>query len=284
MRICIFDSGVGGIGVAQELSRLMPEATLGYLMDNEGFPYGAKTEPQILSRVLSVIHAGIEAFRPDIVVVACNTATTTALAALRERFKLPFVGCVPPIRWAAQITTTRTIAVLATQATTRGPYLRDLAATHAPECRVLVHGAPNLARLAEDRFAGRPIDPDAIAADLAGLLRQPGAAAIDAIALGCTHYAWLLPELRAALPPHINWLDPAPPVARQTLRVAQTLHQTGGGAGQGGLLLHTAPLLFAIDHPGLHGIGFVHSAKLPIAATPDPAAETQLNDCAPVES
>jgi glutamate racemase len=223
MRILIFDSGSGGLGTAAALRPLLPHAALIYLADNAGFPYGEKPDAALTADILRLMHTAIDAIRPDLVVIACNTASTIALGALRDRFAVPFIGCVPPIKWAADISRTRIIGLLATPATIRRPYLQDLTARHAADCTVIAHGAPYLARLAEARFRGDPIDPARVAADLQGLLNHPQSGLIDVMALGCTHYARLLPELRAAFAPHVTWLDPAPSVARQTARMAAGL-------------------------------------------------------------
>ncbi len=240
MRVLVFDSGIGGVGVAQEIRRLMPEAVVAYLMDDAGFPYGRRTDADLIARVTSVIAAGVARLDPDLVVVACNTASTAALASLRAAHRVPFVGCVPPVKSAAAASRSKVIGVLATPATVRGGYLRDLSARTAPGCQVLVHGAAGLAALAEARFAGAAVALDDVRAELAGLSSQPTAAAMDAVALGCTHYARLLPELRACLPAHVAWLDPAPPVASQAARVAAGL-AGADGADWDGLVLHTKP-------------------------------------------
>jgi len=239
MRILVFDSGIGGLGVAAAIRRLMPDAALTYLMDNAGFPYGGRPDDDLVQRVLAVAGAGIARTQPDLVVVACNTASTMALDALRSAWAIPFVGCVPPLRWAAQVSLTRVIGVLATPATVRGPYLRGLAEHHAAGCEVKLHGAPGLAALAEERFAGLEVSQAAISAELAGLLEQDYQGRIDAVALGCTHYAWLLPELRALMAPHVAWLDPAEPVARQALRVASSLGIGAGISDFNGIALYT---------------------------------------------
>lgn len=268
MRVMVFDSGVGGVGVAQSLRQALPGARLTYLMDDAGFPYGGRTDADLAARVLEVVGAGLARVRPDIVVVACNTASTLALSALRQVFPHPFVGCVPPVRWAARLSTSRIIGVLATPATVRGGYLQELRASHAADCRMLVHGSAILAGLAEDRFAGRPVDVQAVHREAAGLAGQPGGAGMDAVALGCTHYALLLPELRAALPDHVAWLDPAPAVAQQVARVAQLLGpaaamQSGtGGApdGMDGVVLHTGAACTLA--PGWKQAGFTAAVRL----------------------
>jgi glutamate racemase len=223
MRILIFDSGIGGLGTAAALHPLLPHASLIYLADTAGFPYSEKPDASLTAAILRLIQTAIGALHPDLIIIACNTASTVALDALRARFTLPFIGCVPPIKWAAAISKTRVIGLLATPATIRRPYLQNLTRQYAADCTILAHGAPNLARLAEAKFRGDPIDPQTLRADLQGLINHPQYAQIDAIALGCTHYPRLLPELSAALPPHITWLDPAPRVAHQASLVAATL-------------------------------------------------------------
>jgi glutamate racemase len=220
----VFDSGVGGVGVAQAIRRLMPQARLTYLMDDAGFPYGNRAQADLAARLVRVLGAALaRGERPDLVVVACNTASTAALDSLRASFDLPFIGCVPPVRWAARVSRSRRIGVLATPATAKGAYLRDLAARFAADCRIVIHGAAGLASLAERRFAGHRVTEAEIADEVSGFIEEAVEAEIDAVALGCTHYAWLLPELRAGLDAQVAWLDPAEPVARQALRVAAGL-------------------------------------------------------------
>jgi glutamate racemase len=215
MHLLVFDSGIGGLGVVREIRRLQPQARLTYLADNEFFPYGEKPDAVLLAHILALLARAIARLRPDAVVVACNTASTIALAALREAHGLPFIGCVPPIKPAAAASRTGHIGVLATAATVRRVYLQKLIDTHAPHCVIHSLGTPSLAELAEQKFRGAEID---VAPAIAPLFTQPGAGAIDAIALGCTHYTFLLPEFQA-LHPEIAWFDPALPVARQTLAV-----------------------------------------------------------------
>ncbi len=211
----VLDSGIGGLGVVAELRALRPGLPIAYLADTAGFPYGERAADDLTAHLVALVSRAIDAVAPCLVVLACNTASVAALAALRARFDLPFVGCVPAIRWAAALSRTRRFGLLATPATVARPYVADLVARFAPDCTVHAHGARRLAELAEDRFAGTPPPPGAVAAELAGLFAQPGAAGIDTVVLGCTHYRLLLPELARAAPPGITWLDPAPAVARR---------------------------------------------------------------------
>ncbi len=211
----VLDSGVGGLGVVAELRALRPGLPIAYLADTAGFPYGERAPEDLVRHLVALLSRAIAAVAPRLVVLACNTASVVALAALRARFDLPFVGCVPAIKWAASLSRTRCFGLLATPATAAGPAVADLVARFAPDCTVHAHGARHLAGLAERRFLGTPPPPGTVAAELDGLLSQPGAGRIDTIVLGCTHYRLLLPELARAAPPGLTWLDPAPAVARR---------------------------------------------------------------------
>ncbi len=222
MPLLIFDSGIGGLGVVRQVRVLQPDAPLIYLADNAAFPYGGKPDEVLLPGIISLLGAAIAAWRPEAVVVACNTASTIALAALRDAFATPFIGCVPPVKPAAAASRSGHIGLLATEATIRRPYLHGLIADFAAGCTVHPLGTPILAALAERKFAGTAVDRGALAGAVAPLFSQPGAEMIDGIALGCTHYSFLLPELRA-LYPGLGFFDPALPVARQTLAVTGPL-------------------------------------------------------------
>ena len=214
-RLLVFDSGIGGLGVVQEARRLLPDAGITYLADNQGFPYGAKSDDVLIARIEALIGAALDHVSPDVVVIACNTASTIALAPLRRRFSVPFVGCVPAVKPAAASSRNRAVGLLATPATIGRAYVRELIEKFAADCRVYSHGATDLADLAERRFLGYAVTLDDVRAELAGLFMQDREAQIDTVILGCTHYRFLLPELRAVAPAHIAWIDPAEAVARQ---------------------------------------------------------------------
>ena len=222
MAILVFDSGIGGLGVVAALNQLAPDLPLTYLADNGFFPYGEKPDDVLLAHLVALMEAQIACHAPQAVVIACNTASTIALQALRARFNVPFIGCVPPIKPAAASSQSRVLGVLATAATVRRPYLNALIERFAPDCTVLSLGTPSLAELAEQKFRGGTVD---VSSAIAPLFTQAQGERIDAIALGCTHYTFLLPEF-LALRPDIHWHDPALPVARQTLRVLATLSLT----------------------------------------------------------
>ncbi len=251
-RLLVFDSGIGGLGVVAQLRQVQPAAKLTYLADNGFYPYGEKPDAVLIERILGVVGAGIAQVRPDAVVIACNTASTIALAALRACFALPVIGCVPPIKPAAAASRSRRIGLLATAATTRRPYLQDLVAKFAGGCAVHSLGSPVLADMAERKFRGIPLDMAALQAAVAPLFEE--APEIDAVAIGCTHYTFLLADL-GALWPGIAWFDPALAVARQTERM--TAHLAAADDLEGEMFLTSAPLAgHDIMAPLLAGYGF----------------------------
>lgn len=270
--ILAFDSGIGGLSIVRALQAVLPGTRIDYLADNAVFPYGELPDDVLIDRVVGLIGDAIEGLRPELVVVACNTASTMALDALRDRFALPFVGCVPPIKWAAETSLTRHIGLLATAATVRRPYLHDLQARFAPDCRLVAHGARSLADIAEMAFRQHPIDQDAVRRELDQLLGQPGGALVDVICIGCTHYSILLDALRAASTRPIVWLDPAAAVAR---RAASLL--AGRAAAGSGSAWFTAPVhdearvvegLAAFGYDGIRHFEAANTARLELDRLP----------------
>lgn len=172
--ILFFDSGVGGLSVVAPTRELLPTAPIVYAADSAGFPYGTRSEAEIAARVPALLGRLVERYRPRLVVIACNTASTIALPAVRAALDVPVVGTVPAIKPAAAMSETRVIGVLGTEATVRQPYVDDLAARFAGDCTVLRHGSAALVELAEAKLAGTAPAPDAIAAELGGLFAQPG--------------------------------------------------------------------------------------------------------------
>ncbi len=205
--------------VVRAIRRTCPGTAVTYLADSAWFPYGRLSPQDLTARVGVLVAEALAHWRLDAVVIACNTATTIALDALRPGVPVPMVGVVPPVKTAAMLSRSRTIALLATESTIRTPYVDRLIASFAADCRVVRVGCRHLAALAEDKASGLAVDGVRLRADLAPLL-APEAAAVDVAVLGCTHYPILRPELEAALPPGLSWLDPAEPVAR---RLAQVL-------------------------------------------------------------
>lgn len=220
--ILAFDSGIGGLGVVQSLLEQVQNTSfnlsIDYLADNLVFPYGEQEDNFLIQRIITLIGNAIDKLEPDLIIIACNTASTIALQALREQYpNIPFVGCVPPIRWAARISKTKHIGLLATRATVQRPYLKSLKEQFAADCQLIGYGSPTLAKIAEQVFRQEPYDSEDIAKEIHALLAMPTAEQIDTVCLGCTHYTFVLPHLQELSPRHIQWLDPAGAVAKHAL-------------------------------------------------------------------
>ena len=155
--VLVFDSGMGGLTVASAVMRELPDAQVNYAADMAAFPYGAWKEPQLAERICAVTRRLIDEVQPDVVVIACNTASTVALVPLRDRFALPFVGTVPAIKPAAGRTGSGVIGVLATEGTVSREYTRALIDTYAFHCEVVLHGSAGLATLAERKMRGEAV-------------------------------------------------------------------------------------------------------------------------------
>lgn len=219
--ILFFDSGVGGLSVLAPTRRLLPHAPLVYVADSAGFPYGTRSEAEIAGRVPALLGRLAERFDPRLVVIACNTASTIALAAVRSALDLPIVGTVPAIKPAAAASATRVIGVLGTEATVRQPYVDDLAARFAADCTVLRHGSAELVEMAEGALAGSAPAPDRLRAVLAGLFDQPEGDRIDVIVNACTHFPLLEDALAAAAPHPVRFVDGGAGIARRVAHLTQ---------------------------------------------------------------
>jgi len=219
--VLFFDSGVGGLSVMAPTRALLPFAPLVYVADNAGFPYGTKSEPEIAARVPALLGRLVERYRPRLVVIACNTASTIALAAVRQALDLPIVGTVPAIRPAALLSKNRVFGVLGTDATVRQPYVDRLSSEFAADCRVLRHGSARLVELAEARLRGEATDIADYRQVLSGLFDQPGGDLIDVIVLACTHFPLVERELALACPRPLQFVHGGDGIARRVQALTQ---------------------------------------------------------------
>lgn len=241
-RVLLFDSGMGGLTVARAVREALPLAELTYAADTAAFPYGAWEEVRLIERILTVMGRLIETARPDLVVVACNTASTLALTQLREMHQLPFVGTVPAIKPAAEQTRSGIVGVLATPGTARREYTQALIHTYAYHCKVFLHGAVRLAEMAEDKLKGVPLDGDELRDEIMPVFRTRRGKRTDTIVLGCTHYPLLIDEIRAAAPWEVAYIDPAPAIARRVAEVLRSQQLSGQEDGlASGTVLLTSP-------------------------------------------
>ncbi len=213
--ILFFDSGVGGLSVVAPTRKLLPTAPLIYVADSAGFPYGTKSEAEIAARVPALLGRLVERYRPRLVVIACNTASTIALSVVRSALDVPVVGTVPAIKPAALASKTRVIGVLGTDATVRQPYVDRLTAEFASDCQVIRHGSAELVTLAEAKLRGEAVNPDAVKAAIAGMFAAPHGERIDTVVLACTHFPLLETELTAAAPHAVTFVDGSAGIARR---------------------------------------------------------------------
>ena len=214
--LLIFDSGVGGLSVLKEIRALLPTAPIVYAADSAGFPYGTRSAAEIEARVPALLGRLVERYHPRLIVIACNTASTIALDAVRFALDLPIVGTVPAIKPAALVSRSRIIGVLGTEATVVQPYVDRLAAEFAADCTLIRHGSAELVELAEAKLRGEPAPPDAYRPILAALLDRPGAAGLDTVVLACTHFPLVEEELAAAAPRPLAFVDGNAGIARRT--------------------------------------------------------------------
>lgn len=260
--ILVFDSGLGGLTVYRELERARPDAHFVYCADDAAFPYGALDEDRLVERVGAVMARLIDRHRPDCVVIACNTASTLVLPHLRARFALPFVGTVPAVKPACERSRSRMVSVLATPGTVARDYTKALVAEYGAGCSVTLVGSPRLAGLVETVMGGASVDVAAIAAEIAPCFVDEGGRRTDAVVLACTHYPLLVDAYRALAPWPVDWIDPAPAIAR---RVTQIIGPARTGAPAGGrLALLTGGSARGALAPVLSDFGLAETAVEPL--------------------
>jgi glutamate racemase len=213
--ILVFDSGIGGLSVLGAAREQLPHARFVYVADDAAFPYGNWEEAALRDHIVALMGGLIAEHRPAAVVIACNTASTLVLPPLRERFAVPFVGTVPAIKPAAEQTKTGVVAVLATPGTMKRDYTRGLIQSFAQSCHVRLVGAPDLARIAEQRMRGETVDKDSIREQIAPCFVEFEGRRTDIVVLACTHYPFVTDSFVELAPWPVTWLDPAPAIARR---------------------------------------------------------------------
>jgi glutamate racemase len=232
--ILVFDTGLGGLTVLREIVRTRPDAHYVYVADDAFFPYGHRSEEQVIARAVPLIGELIGAHAPDLAVIACNTASTLVLSHLRAEYRVPFVGTVPAIKPACANSRSKRVSVLGTKGTVKREYTQALIRDFAQGCEVTLVGSADLASLAEVALNGGKISDREIAAEIAPcFVEDAGDKSIrtDTVVLACTHYPLLMDRLVALAPWPVNWIDPAPAIAR---RVADLLGPETGDADHAG--------------------------------------------------
>jgi glutamate racemase len=242
--ILVFDTGLGGLTVLREIVAVRPDAHYVYVADDAYFPYGQHSEEWIIAHVVPLIGEQIAAHHPDLVVIACNTVSTLVMSHLRAEYKVPFVGTVPAIKPACAQSKTRRVSVLGTSGTVKREYTKKLIEDFAVGCDVTLVGSAELASLAEAALRGHQVSDRDILTEIAscfvGVDADPSART-DTIVLACTHYPLLLDHLVRLAPWPVDWIDPAPAIAR---RASDLLGQPGREADHAG-----AEMIFTSKRP-----------------------------------
>jgi glutamate racemase len=214
-KILVFDSGVGGFSIVNSLENANFAINIDYVADTEFFPYGDKSDLDLLVRIPKIVKLAVEKSQADAVIIACNTASTIALFAIREVLKIPIIGVVPAIKPAAILSKTKTIGLLATPRTIGSAYTDQLIEDFAQNIRVIRYGAPLLARAAESFILGQGLDEIAIKQSIDGLFDHENGHEIDVIVLACTHYPLVGAQLAKLAPKKVQWIDSGDAIAKR---------------------------------------------------------------------
>lgn len=256
MHIAFFDSGLGGLSIAREIfehpqAHQLAITQCSYIADTAAFPYGDKNDTWLSDRIVQVIAASLQVIQPDIVVVACNTASTLALDALRSQFSIPFVGVVPAIKPAAQHSRSKVVGILATPATVARDYTAQLIMDYADQHVVHLYGAAALVAQAENKLLGAAIDQQAINHALQALLSQDKTNTLDTVVLACTHFPLLREELTAAATSPLHWVDSGEAIARRVIQLCGNAQTKRIAAGKLSLQLLTTGGVLAARYQDL---------------------------------
>ncbi len=213
--ILVFDSGLGGTTVLDEIKKLLPHCRYSYALDNAAFPYGDKTDAFLQQRICRFMQRLINEAQPDLVVIACNTASTLCLAQLREQFSVPFVGVVPAIKTAATFSKSHVIGLLATDATHQSDYIDNLKDAHAMHCQVNKIPVQDLVAIAEQKMLFQHDVEEQVLRILSPLMTLHDIDHMDTLVLGCTHFPALKNEIAKAWPRTITLIDSGAAIAKR---------------------------------------------------------------------
>ena len=227
-RALVFDSGVGGLTIADELRKAAPDWIVDYAADSGFFPYGVKADAELRERLPGLCATLVDVAKPDVLVIACNTASTLSIDDIRAQVKVPVVGTVPAIKPAAEQTKTGVIGILATPGTVRRAYLDELERQFAAGKTVIRRGTAGLVDMAERAVRGQPIDQEQVAYAVRPMFDPPDGPRIDIVVLACTHFPLIRDAIAAACPPGVRLIDTGEAVARQAIRVAPKTPRPAG--------------------------------------------------------
>jgi glutamate racemase len=236
----VFDSGLGGLSVLAEIRRLRPDVEIVYAADDAAFPYGRLSETALVARVATVMARLIGETEPDIVVIACSTASTLALPPLRAAYpQLPFVGTVPAIKPAAAASRSGLISVLATRGTVARDYTHALVSQYAANCEVTLVGSPRLAVIAERIMRDEAVGEAEIKREITPCFVEREGRRTDQIVLACTHFPLIVDRIERLSPWAVGFVDPAPAIARR-LDALIGVASSGASANREGAAIFTS--------------------------------------------
>lgn len=216
--ILVFDSGVGGISVVREIKKLLPNTSINYIFDNLFYPYGELDEQTLIARLSSLLSHLVATTNPDLIVIACNSASTIALPTLRKIFNIPIVGVVPAIKPASMLSKSKVIGLLATQGTITRGYTEELKQLHAADCKLISVGSNALVEMAEQYFRGIHPNKKQLLDICFPIIDKA-----DVMILGCTHFPLLIDVIKEVCPKHIVLIDSGKAIAQ---RVEELLGNT----------------------------------------------------------
>ncbi len=216
--ILVFDSGIGGLSILDEIRQVLPNKDYCYLFDNARLPYGELEEEILIDGCRALITTMVKRLEASLVVIACNTASTLVLPELRGALNIPVVGVVPAIKPAAAVSKKRHIGVLATPGTIRRPYTHELIEKFGGNCKVELYGSSELVLLSERKAAGYQISR----VEMDHILKPVKLSGIDTLVLGCTHFPMLKAEIKDYLGKDVLLLDSAKAVAARVTSLCQS--------------------------------------------------------------
>lgn len=214
----IFDSGVGGLSVCDAIKQKL-DITIEFISDTDFFPYGNKEPDIIINRVTTLLEKEVAKKQPDIIVIACNTASTLALEPARQLISKPIVGVVPAIKTASQLTQSNCIGLLATPRTVNGIYTDQLIKEFAEDVTVIKLGSAELVETIEQHINGGKLDTRLVHSLVEQMESTAQPKEIDTVVLGCTHFP-LIRDVFVSIKPDWQWIDSGDAIAR---RVAHLL-------------------------------------------------------------
>ncbi|KZN29991.1 hypothetical protein N474_03165 [Pseudoalteromonas luteoviolacea CPMOR-2] len=215
--VLVFDSGIGGTSVLSHLQLAMPMAQYTYVMDNKLLPYGLQSQETIKGRLVALLDWIKQSKKQvDVIVIACNTASTYALETARMHTTIPIVGVVPAIKPAARASVKKHIGLLATPATSKNTYTANLISAFAKDCQVEIYHSTQLVSIAEHFYWHKEIQSNQLKAELE---RLNVSNKLDRLVLGCTHFPIIREQLQKYLSQEIGLVDSGEAIARRVQHI-----------------------------------------------------------------